>query len=398
MSIDKRRLKNGNTTWSVRWLDPDGRHRRKHFARRADADAFDLQLKRLRQVDGLAMVDSQHQTLESFAGDWLQLHGLPNLDEAILRSYAGLWATYVSPGLGHYSLGRLVAQQDLVVAFAARLRMSDVGDATTRRVLVILQGVLQRAVEWQRIPTNPARCVRKPTAQRKSAVRPLTPVAIEAMRSHLLDERDLLAATLVSVLAYAGLRPSEALGLQWRHVRDRSMLVEQANVGGTIKRTKTEAIRAVDLLGPLATDLRTWKLASSHAGPEDFVFAAAKRGGPWSNSMLCNWRARAFQPAAQTAGIGTILRTGEPASPQRSWRASHGVDPGPRPYDLRHSFCSLLIYEGRNVVEVAQQMGHSPHVTFSTYAHVFAEFDPGHRVTALERIVDARVARRRIAA
>jgi integrase len=51
-----------------------------------------------------------------------------------------------------------------------------------------------------------------------------------------------------------------------------------------------------------------------------------------------------------------------------------------RPYDLRHSFVSLLIHEGRTVLEVAAQTGHAPTMTLSTYAHVIAELEGAERV------------------
>lgn len=47
---------------------------------------------------------------------------------------------------------------------------------------------------------------------------------------------------------------------------------------------------------------------------------------------------------------------------------------GSIPYDLRHSFASLLIQAGVSVVEVARQMGNAPSVTLHTYGHVFDEF------------------------
>jgi integrase len=61
-----------------------------------------------------------------------------------------------------------------------------------------------------------------------------------------------------------------------------------------------------------------------------------------------------------------------------------------RPYDLRHSFVSLLIAKGHNVVEVARQAGHSPKMALDTYAHVFDEFDPAERMDSTERIRAAR--------
>jgi hypothetical protein len=41
-----------------------------------------------------------------------------------------------------------------------------------------------------------------------------------------------------------------------------------------------------------------------------------------------------------------------------------------RPYDLRHSFVSLLIAEGRTVIDVAGQAGHSPETCLRYYAHL----------------------------
>jgi hypothetical protein len=66
-----------------------------------------------------------------------------------------------------------------------------------------------------------------------------------------------------------------------------------------------------------------------------------------------------------------------------------GLD-GARPYDLRHSFVSLLIHGGRSVVDVARQAGHSPTMTLDVYSHVFDEFDIAERVSAEDQITQAR--------
>lgn len=100
--------------------------------------------------------------------------------------------------------------------------------------------------------------------------------------------------------------------------------------------------------------------------PGELVFPGHD-GRPWSLAAYQNWRRRIYGPAATAAGIER-----------------------PRPYDLRHSFVSLLIAEGHNVVEVARQAGHSPKMALDTYAHVFEEFDPGERVNAADRIRKAR--------
>jgi integrase len=162
-------------------------------------------------------------------------------------------------------------------------------------------------------------------------VRPFPPAVVEAVRSVLLEQGRLGDATLVSVIAYAGLRPQEALALQWGHVRRRTILVEQALVDGQLKGQKTgRPPRTVDLLAELARDLAEWSLAAGRPAPDAYVFPAAS-GGPWRDHDWRNWRRRVYVPSAQAAALGT-----------------------PRPYDLRHSFASLLIHEGRHsIVDIA---------------------------------------------
>jgi len=47
-------------------------------------------------------------------------------------------------------------------------------------------------------------------------------------------ERARPLAALVCLLAYAGPRPQEVLALEWRQVRERTLLFEQKNVDGEI--------------------------------------------------------------------------------------------------------------------------------------------------------------------
>jgi len=246
LSIERISRKRG-TGWRVRWRD-GARNRARTFDRKADAVAFEAETRRRRLGGDLRALDAGRETLQEFAEEWWRLYAVPNLARTTLASYASLWDAHVLPRLGATPLREL--DPLTLTSFRAELTSEGVGPASTRRVMVILQGVLERAVEWQRIPTNPARAVRKPPQRRERAVRPLSPLDVERLRAHLLTGGRLRDAVLVSVLAYAGLRPGEALALTWSHVRKRTILVERAAALGELKTTKTARTRTVRLLHP----------------------------------------------------------------------------------------------------------------------------------------------------
>ena len=162
------------------------------------------------------------------------------------------------------------------------------------------------------------------------------------------------------MLAYAGLRPGELRELQWRDVRERTRIINAAKTGTT---------RTVRLLAPLATDLAHWRRASARPSEDAYVFPDAP-GEKWSANAFEKWRRRrVFTPALREAGI------------ERG-----------RPYDLRHSFASLLLHEGRNVFYVARQLGHGAELTTRTYGHVIDELEDAPQLPAEEAIRQAREA------
>ena len=172
-------------------------------------------------------------------------------------------------------------------------------------------------------------------------------------------------ATLISVLAYGGLRPGEALGLRWGDVRERTLLIERAVSLGEVGDTKTRAHRTVRMLTPLAQDLREWRLASGRPDDRALVFPG-RDGKPWTQPAYQSWRRRAFKRALTAAGV------------------EHA-----RVYSLRHSFASLLLHEGRREHYVARQLGHDPRLTVSTYGHVIDEFEDSWALDA-EAAIKAR--------
>ena len=125
-------------------------------------------------------------------------------------------------------------------------------------------------------------------------------------------------------------------------------------------------MRTIKLLKPLASDLAELRLASGRPAESELIFRMDD-GRPWTDTAYRNWRTRRFLPAAKAAGLD-----------------------GLRPYDLRHSFASLLFLEGVNPAEIAEQLGHSLQMLLSTYTHVIEELRGQERQSAEALIKRAR--------
>ena len=365
MSIEKVTRKSGAVVWRVRWREAD-RNRARTFDRKADAARFETEVRRRQQTGDLPPLEGGRETLAAFAEKWWKTYAVPNLAPKTKRIYAELWDRHVAPRLGTIPLRELTPE--LIASFRADLTAAGVGDPTVRKILAFLQGILQRAVEWRRIDSNPAKGVRKPPQRKTRVVDLPSAAAVEEMRAKLRTQARMRDATLVCVLAYAGLRPGEALALEWRHIRERTILIEQALAFGEVKETKTGQTRTVRLFGPLAADLAEWQLASGRPVQKALVFPG-KEGKPWTDTSYRNWRRRVYGPVSETAGLDAA-----------------------RPYSLRHLFCSLLLAEGASVVEVARQAGHSPAMTLSTYGHVIEELEGAERRSAEAMVRAAREA------
>jgi integrase len=141
------------------------------------------------------------------------------------RTYRCLWNTHIRARLGGMQLREITPM--VVSRFISELRDAGVGVHGIRACLGLLQNMFSRAVEWDRARINVVKLVAKPRAPRARAVKPLLPPEVEAIRAHMLANRrhGLQDATLVSVFAYAGLRPEEALALEWRHLRESTILI-----------------------------------------------------------------------------------------------------------------------------------------------------------------------------
>jgi integrase len=359
MSVEKVKRASGEVVWRVRWRQ-HGRNRARTFSTRRDAADFDGEVRRQRRAGSLIALDAGAETLGEYViGTWAATHAATLAPKTRLH-YASLYDHHLRPYLATIAL-RDISPETIARWQADRLA-AGAGPVAVRHALDLLGSVLEYAFVAGRIAENPVRRVKKATRPRRDEVQPLSPTTVEAMRV-ALSPRD---AALISVLAYAGLRPGEALGLRWGDIRERTILIQRSVSLGEEADTKTRQHRTVRLLAPLAADLRSWRMAAGHPGDDELVFPGKHRL-PWTQAAYQSWRRRAFKRAAHAAG------------------PCHA-----RPYDLRHSFASLLLHEGRSVIYVARQLGHDARLTLTRYGHVIDELEDTPCIAAETAIENAR--------
>jgi integrase len=195
------------------------------------------------------------------------------------------------------------------------------------------------------------------------------------MRSWFLERHRFGDATLISLLAYVGPRPTEALGAGWRDLDRRRLHLHLHNVDGELlpgSKTGEEVERWVEVPPPVLADLSEWRIGLGR--PEGLLFPRASDALAWRKYDWDNWRRRSFRPAAGAAGL-------------LSWNAqTKRWEGGFRPYDLRHTCASLMIAAGRPIAEVADHLGHGVDVCARTYAHLI-ESQKGKPVVPVEHMI-----------
>jgi integrase len=195
---------------------------------------------------------------------------------------------------------------------------------------------------------------------------------------------------LVSVLAYEGLRPGEAFALAWHHVLDATktprerLLVERALSDHRHAPTKSSRVREPELFAPVAEELAALYVAAGE--PESHALVFPDRRGGYLRRQ--NWRKRVWLPALRGANpCPACEATGDVEDERCPSCEGAGTATYFRPYDLRHTAATLLIYAGRTINEVAEHLGHAdPGFTARTYTHIYRDA-PEYRGVSIEEVI-----------
>ena len=327
--------------YRVRYRKPDGRQTDKRgFKTKRDADSWaaTMQVAKLR---GEYVAPSHGRTtVGELYPDWLA-RKKASTRHSHWRMLESAWRTHVEPVWGKVSVAKV--DQLAVESWIADLR-GQRGATTVKRAHDVLAGILDDAIKGGRIPANKARGV--DNLPRKTAKKHvyLTAADVERLAQEAGQYR-----VLVLVLAYCGLRWSEAIALRVSDVScERKRL--SVNTGAVqissqhdVDTPKHHKIREVPVAAFLLDELA--RICEGKTA-EALVFPRPGADGYMRRSTTGDgW----FEAAVRRAKVQRVT-----------------------PHELRHTCASLAISAGVNVLALQRMLGHaSAKMTLDTYADLF---------------------------
>jgi integrase len=238
---------------------------------------------------------------------------------------------------------------------------------TTKRVLTNLCACCDWAVESGLITSNPfqgmAAKIQLPKAERGEEYdidcfsRAERDIIIEAFEE---SKHYRYYAPLVKTLFFTGMRPSEAIALQWKHIGDKFIAIAQSITisenGHKLKDgLKTQEQRRFSINDQLRNILNS--IRPENAKDSDFIFLS-KTGKfiDFGDFLNHAWRGYKNRHGRFIEGIVTrLVREGK-------------VERYRRPYQCRHTFISLCLESGIDSKDISGWTGNSSETIYRYYA------------------------------
>ncbi len=306
-------------------------------------------------------------TFKKYADAWIKTNVPATCKASTLSDYQDILRIHVLPVFGDSQLTDIT--RGMVKDFLLQKVNAGLASSTVTHLKNVISGVLNKAVDNEIIPANPAHSLGK-IVKAKDRKETMDPLTVDEMRTLLDTVRDNYEEhyPLFLLLARTGMRIGEALALKWDDIDSagRFINVNKSLVRGSISTPKSGKSRRVDMSLQLTDALKHHKTASKKKGLSlglgdipDHVFTD-RNGNPIDKN---NWRRRVFNKALEKAGLRKI-----------------------RIHDLRHTYATLRIGKGDNIADVSGQLGHhSIKLTLDIYYHHI----PGKKKSEVDGLDDA---------
>lgn len=238
----------------------------------------------------------------------------------------------------------------------------------------LISSIMNTAVQWQMIPSNPCNRVKPPKLEKKE---PRFLDEVQATRLlELIQNEDIRYKTMVMLLLYTGFRRGELCGLEWDdidfennviHVRRSSSYVAEKGVftDTTKNATSLRCIKAPAAAFEMLKEFRRWQIEQR-----------LKIGDQWqdTNRLFTTWNGSPIHPDTLTGWFHDFI-----SKTDLPYISIHS---------LRHTNATLQIAGGVPLSTVADRLGHAnTSTTGNIYVHAIKSADEAAAET-LENILN----------
>lgn len=236
----------------------------------------------------------------------------------------------------------------------------------------LICSILNVAVQWQVIVSNPAARVKPPKVEPQAEARHFEESEVEKMLE-LLENEPIKYKAMIYITLFTGCRLGELSGLEWDDINiDQGMIrIKQAGqyipgVGSFIKEPKNEGSKRIISLPPMVVSVlkeykawqseqrlklgELWDLNKQHEDDEPRYF------------VFTQWNGKPIYPTTPSNWFRKFLNRND-----LPYVNFHG---------LRHTSASILIGENVDIQTIAKRLGHTkPTTTTSIYSHFLKKPD-----------------------
>ncbi|MCK9373630.1 MAG: site-specific integrase [Sulfuricurvum sp.] len=253
------------------------------------------------------------------------------------REYSNTFEKHVVPVFGSLQLDAIVPSD--LKAWLSKLQASGLSGKRIHNIRIVFQGILRDAVSDGIIPKNPFIGIKGFSRKAQHDIHPFTLPEIQ----YILQNAEGKLKAFLTVAFFTGMRTGELVALKWSDINLKSSKITvQRSIRGSIETgTKTGVVRTIDMLPPVADALKEqFKLTGLAGG---YVFLN-RYGKHYAGS--------------------TTLANEHWAPLLKRLMLDHRTL-----YQTRHSFATMMISKGEDVIWVSKMMEHAnPSITLSIYS------------------------------
>lgn len=281
-----------------------------------------------------------------YADSWIKTTVPANNKESTTKDYDDILRIHVLPKFSDVAVTD-ITRADIKNFLFGKLNEGK-AKSTVNHYRAVISGVLNEAVDAGIIPANPTHRLGRIGKKEDNSVE-INPLSKEDLRKLLYFVQVHYSEyyPLFLLLARTGLRIGEAISLKWSDIdfNGRFINVQRTYSKGRLGTPKNGKSRTVDMSYQLKDALLALKEKRVVIPIDDdpnWIFTNGKGGLIDSD----NWRRRVFTPAIKKAEIRRI-----------------------RVHDLRHTYATLRLSKGDNIVDVANQLGDDQVTVLKVYSH-----------------------------